>query len=168
MDATVVCKSLGYAAALVAMGGAAYGPGTGQVCVHVCMVQYVAYLHLHGVCSVRSWRVYSVGCILTVASMDGGVTLSVMSSRKCICRTGFPIIPTPHPHTSSPHLISTPHPHTSSPHLISTPHLHTSSPHLIPTPHPHTSFPHFIPTPHPHTSSPHVRVFFDLFFIHLP
>ncbi|KAL5509587.1 hypothetical protein EMCRGX_G004981 [Ephydatia muelleri] len=35
VDATVVCKSLGYAAALVAMGGAAYGPGTGQVCVHI-------------------------------------------------------------------------------------------------------------------------------------
>eukprot|EP00731_Ephydatia_muelleri_P034505 Em0063g10a len=31
VDATVVCKSLGYAAALVAMGGAAYGPGTGQM-----------------------------------------------------------------------------------------------------------------------------------------
>ena len=29
VDATVVCKSLGYAAALVAIGGAAYGPGTG-------------------------------------------------------------------------------------------------------------------------------------------
>ena len=71
MDATVVCKSLGYATALVAMGRAAYGPGTGQVCVHVCMVQYVAYLHLHGVCSVRSWRVYSVGCKLTVAWMVG-------------------------------------------------------------------------------------------------
>ncbi|KAL5509568.1 hypothetical protein EMCRGX_G004959 [Ephydatia muelleri] len=31
VDATVVCKSLGYAAALVALGGAAYGPGTGQI-----------------------------------------------------------------------------------------------------------------------------------------
>ena len=128
--------------------------------VHVCMVQYVAYLHLHGVCSVRSSRVYSVGCIhvLTVASMDGGVTLSVMSSRKCICRTGSPssphLIPTPHPHTSSPHLIPTPHPHTSSPHL---------STHLISTPHPHTSSSHIIPTPHPHTSSPHVSFFLDLF-----
>eukprot|EP00731_Ephydatia_muelleri_P034594 Em0067g10a len=30
VDATVVCKSLGNAAALVAMGGAAYGPGTGH------------------------------------------------------------------------------------------------------------------------------------------
>ena len=32
MDATVVCNSLGYAGALIAMGGAAYGPGSGQVC----------------------------------------------------------------------------------------------------------------------------------------
>ena len=118
------------------------------------MCTYMAYLHLHGVCSVKSWRVYSVGCILTVASMDGGVTLSVMSSGKCICRTGFPIIPTPH---------STPHPHTSYLHLIPTPHPQTSSPHLIPTPHPHTSSPHLIPTHHPHTSSPHVSFFFDLF-----
>ena len=38
LDATVVCKSLGYAAAMVAMGGAAYSPETGQVCAHVCMV----------------------------------------------------------------------------------------------------------------------------------
>ncbi|KAL5509606.1 hypothetical protein EMCRGX_G005000 [Ephydatia muelleri] len=161
VDATVVCKSLGYAAALVAMGGAAT-------------------------------------VLEQEASMDGGVTLSVMSSGKCICRTGSPssphliphliptphptphphtssphliphliptlhphtsfphLIPTPHPHTSSPHLIPTPHPHTSSPHLIPTPHPHTSSPHLIPTPHPHTSSPHLIPTPHPHTSSPHL------------
>ena len=121
------------------------------------MCTYMAYLHLHGVCSVRSWRVYSVGCILTVASMDGGVTLSVMSSGKCICRTGFPIIPTPH---------STPHPHTSYLHLIPTPHPHTSSPHLIPTPHPHTSSPHLIPTPHPHTSAS--SLIFSLFFILLP
>ena len=34
-DASVVCRSLGYAAALAAMGGAAYGPGTGQVCGEV-------------------------------------------------------------------------------------------------------------------------------------
>ena len=107
-----ICSSIG------CYGRSCYGPGTGQVCVHVCMVQYVAYLHLHGVCSVRSWRVYSVGCILTEASMDGGVTLSVMSSGKCISRTGSP---------SSPHLIPL-HPHTSSPHLIPTPHPHTSSP----------------------------------------
>ena len=79
----------------------------------------------------------------------------MMSSSKCICRTGFPFFPTPHS-TSSPHLIPTPHLHTSSPHLIPTPHPHTSSPHLIPTPHPHTSSPHLIPTPHPHTSSSHL------------
>ena len=54
-DANVVCRSLGYAAALVAMGGAAYGSGTGQVCgeveyagacVHVNKEQYI-HCHLH-------------------------------------------------------------------------------------------------------------------------
>eukprot|EP00731_Ephydatia_muelleri_P034273 Em0053g19a len=181
VDATVVCKSLGYAAALVAMGGAATVLEQAPHAAHTAaQAAHTAGPHAAHTAAPHRSPTPQPHTAAPHAAPHRSPHRSPTPQPHTSPTPQPHRSPKPQPHTAAPHRIPTrsptprptPHPHTishTSSHIIPTPHptphphtsptlIPTPHPHTSPTPHPHTSFPHssphLIPTPHLHTSGP--------------